>query len=92
MLDTLSQRGRYRVIAVLQVNLTRMDAPPMRCYTQFTTAAQEDVDAYNAYLAEYATLQVGTVQPGDSVLTLSTCQHLSDVDRLVVIATSAHKP
>ena len=42
--------------------------------------------ALNAYLRKYARVRVGDAQVGDAILTLSTCQRLGDVDRLVVMA------
>lgn len=84
--DTLSQRGSYTVIAVLQINLASMDAPSMQCYRLFDTALLEEVDAMNVYLQHYATVCTGEIQRYDQILTLSTCQHLGSIDRLVVMA------
>jgi len=88
--DTLTSRGEYQVIAVLQINLAGMQAPSMKCYRLFSTETQEEVDALNEYLEKYATVKVGNVQQNDGIISLSTCQHLGSVDRLVVMA-SMHK-
>lgn len=87
--DTLNQRGDYTVFAVLQINLAGMDDPSMQCYRVFDTAQQEDVDALNDYIAKYAAVCVGEAQRNDRILTLSTCQHLGSIDRLVVLARQA---
>ena len=84
--DTLTATGAYEVFAVLQVNLARMDARAMRCYTVFDTALQDDVRALNDYLTEYAVIKLADAQRYDSIVTLSTCQHLGSIDRLVVMA------
>lgn len=85
-LDTLEARGVYEVIAVIQVSLRSMDAPNMRCYSLFDTQSTEDVAALNAYLHKYARVVTAEAQAGDAILTLSTCQRLGDVDRLVIMA------
>ncbi len=90
--DTLSQRGSYTVFAVLQINLASMDAPSMQCYRLFDTALLEDVDTMNVYLQKYATVRTGEIQRYDQILTLSTCQHLGSIDRLVVMAGQAGTP
>ena len=84
--DTLTRRGAYQVIGVLQVDLTGMKAPSMMCYSLFTTETQADVDALNSYIAQYATVKIGDVALNDRIVTLSTCQRLGSIDRLVVIA------
>ncbi len=85
-LDTLTERATYEVFAVLQVDLRPMNAPNMYCYSLFDTQSPEDVAALNAYLRKYARVRVADAQAGDAILTLSTCQRLGDVDRLVVMA------
>lgn len=84
--DTLTRLGDYSVFAVLQINLTNMDDPSMRCYRLYDTAQQQDVDDLNAYTLEYAAVRTGEVQQYDRIITLSTCQHLGSIDRLVVMA------
>lgn len=84
--DMLTRRGAYQVIGVLQINLTGMQAPSMMCYSLFTTETQEEVDALNSYMTQYATVKIGDVALNDSIVTLSTCQRLGSIDRLVVIA------
>jgi sortase B len=84
--DTLTRKGDYTVFAVLQINLTNMDDPTMQCYRLYDTALQQDVDALNDYTLEYATVRTEEVQQYDRILTLSTCQHLGSIDRLVVMA------
>lgn len=84
--DTLTRQGDYSVFAVLQINLATMDDPSMRCYRLYDTAQQQDVDDLNAYTLEYAAVRTGEVQQYDRIITLSTCQHLGSIDRLVVMA------
>ena len=86
--DTLTQRVEYQVIAVLQVNLVAMTSPTMLCYSMFSTDTQQSIDELNAYLTKYATVRVSDALLGDSILTLSTCQHIGSIDRLVVVARS----
>lgn len=84
--DTLTRRGDYTVFAVLQINLKRMDDPSMQCYRLYDTTLQQDVDALNDYTLEYAAIRTEEVQQYDRIITLSTCQHLGSIDRLVVLA------
>lgn len=84
--DMLEARGAYEVFAVLQVDLRLMDAPSMYCYSLFDTQNAQDVTALNAYLRKHARVMTAQAQAGDAILTLSTCLHLGDVDRLVVMA------
>lgn len=90
--DTLDAHGDYEVFAVLQVNLSAMNAPNMFCYSLFDTAEPKEVDALNAYLKAYAHTLIADAALDDSILTLSTCQHLGSVDRLVVMARKAAVP
>jgi hypothetical protein len=87
--DTLTRKGDYSVFAVLQINLANMDDPSMQCYRLFDTSEQQDVDALNAYTLEYAVIRTGEVQQYDHIISLSTCQHLGSIDRLVVMAREA---
>jgi sortase B len=84
--DTLTRKGDYTVFAVLQINLANMEDPSMQCYRLFDTALQEDVDALNQYTKDFAVLRLEEAKPYDRIITLSTCQHLGSVDRLVVMA------
>lgn len=88
--DTLSQTAVYEVFAVLQVNLASMESRSMRCYSMFDTASRKDVAAMNEYLTRYAKYQLAEIKPNDAILTLSTCQHLGSIDRLVVMARRAN--
>ena len=87
--DTLSERGAYEVFAVLQIDIAPMYANSMECYRLFDTDVAQDVQRLNAYLQQYARVRLAEVLPGDSILTLSTCQRLDSVDRLVVMARKA---
>lgn len=90
--DTLQERGAYEVFAVLQLELAPMSASSMFCYRMFDTRSQDEVDRLNRYLEQYARLHWGEVRVGDGILTLSTCQRLDSVDRLVVMARKAAPP
>jgi len=87
--DMLTRKADYEVFAVLQINLKSMDDPSMQCYRLYDTALEQDVDALNAYTLEYAAIRTGEVQQYDRIITLSTCQHLGSIDRLVVLARQA---
>lgn len=84
--DMLTHKADYEVFAVLQINLKSMDDPSMQCYRLYDTALEQDVDALNAYTLKYAAIRTGEVQQYDRIITLSTCQHLGSIDRLVVLA------
>ena len=90
--DSLTRRGDYTVFAVLQINLANMDAPSMQCYRLYDTALQEDVDALNQYTRDFAVIRLDDVQQYDRIVTLSTCQHLGSIDRLVVMAREEGTP
>ena len=91
-LDTLTRRGDYTVFAVLQIDLKNMDDPSMQCYRLYDTVQQQDVDALNDYITKYATVRTDEAQLYDRIITLSTCQHLGSIDRLVVMARQEGTP
>ena len=86
--DTLNTRAEYEVIAVFQIDIKPLHHPAMLCYSSFTTTKQDAVAELNDYIATYASIQVGQVQLGDSIITLSTCKRAGSIDRLVVMARS----
>ena len=90
-MDTLNSRTTYQAIALLPLLLTEMEKPSMACYQPVDTSVQENVDAFNAYLEEYARILNGKIEQNDQVLVLSTCAYASGYNRLVLIARTPAK-
>lgn len=84
--DTLSARGEYSVIAVLQIRAVDRKEPSMLCYQPLDFTDMENVNAMNAYLSTYARVKVGEVSQNDGLLTLSTCATSGGDERLVIVA------
>lgn len=91
LFDTLSERREFEVIAVLQIDLKPLSDPSMLCYSTSDTATQAAADELNEYISRFASIRVGKVQAGDSILTLSTCKRIGNLDRMVVIGRSPGK-
>ena len=90
-MDTLNSRTTYQAVALLPLLLTEMQKPSMACYQPVDTSVQENVDAFNAYLEEYARILDGKIERNDQVLVLSTCAYASGYNRLVLIARAPAK-
>jgi sortase B len=89
--DTLTFCRVYEVIAVLQIDLKPLSDPSMLCYSTFDTTSKNAAEELNQYLTHYAQVQIGKVQAGDRILTLSTCKRVGSLDRLVIICRSTGK-
>ena len=85
------QSDLRRAVALLPLLLTEMQKPSMACYQPVDTSVQENVDAFNAYLEEYARILDGKIERNDQVLVLSTCAYASGYNRLVLIARAPAK-
>jgi sortase B len=83
--DTIYGTGTYEIVAVVRTDATiGSSAFPYYSYTQ-----ANDPDAlaeYADYLEQNRIYDTGrTIQPGDKVLTLSTCNYHTANGRLIVV-------
>ena len=83
--DTIYGPGKYEIVAVVRTDVTLgSSAFPYFTYTQ---ANDPDMHAeYAAYLMQNRLYDTGrTIQPGDKLLTLSTCNYHTANGRLIVV-------
>ena len=83
---TLSTHRDYEVLALIPLVLGPMDDPKMMIFHPLTTDNEQSVAEINSYLMSYARRLDGKVQLGDDLLTLVTCRHARDSDRLILVA------
>ena len=83
---TLSTHRDYEVLALIPLVLGPMDDPKMMIFHPLTTDNEQSVAEINSYLMSYARRLDGQVQLGDDLLTLVTCRHARDSDRLILVA------
>ena len=83
---TLSTHRDYEVLALIPLVLGPMDDPKMMIFQPLTTDNEQSVAEINSYLMSYARRLDGQVQLGDDLLTLVTCRHARDSDRLILVA------
>jgi len=86
--DTLTERGIYRIFAVIPIVLAEMEDERMACYAVSMTEDQQQIQSLQAYVERYAEhFSLDALpQVGDQVITLSTCTGFRDANRLVVMA------
>ena len=83
--DTLRLRGTYQIVCVLKTSGT---AGKGFAYHLFVDAEKpEDYEAFWQGCREYALYDTGlTIQPGDKLISLSTCDYSITNGRMVVVA------
>lgn len=87
-LDTLTQRFEYEVFAVLHVDTTYGEPDALAAYQRLTGGADTTAQqAYLDYLRTNRLYDTGvTASPGDTLVTLSTCDNITDTGRIVLVA------
>ena len=83
--NTIDTRRDYEVLALIPLVLGPMDDPKMMIFHPLTTDNEQSVAEINAYLRAYSRRLDGEVQLGDDLLTLVTCRHARDSDRLILV-------
>lgn len=86
--NTINSLGEYDVLAVFNLRELTRESPSMLCYRQIDTMDDEAVAELNDYINEFAAIRAedATVLAGDQILTLSTCEHSSSLQRVIVMA------
>ena len=86
--DTLTQEGRYEVLAAFYVDVALIDGGVEFPYYTYTDL--RDPAVFNDYLSHVEALALYdtgvAAEPGDDLLTLSTCSYHVDDGRFVVVA------
>ena len=86
--DTLTQEGRYEVLAAFYVDVALTDGGVVFPYYTYTDL--RDLAVFNDYLSHVEALALYdtgvAAEPGDDLLTLSTCSYHVDDGRFVVVA------
>lgn len=84
-LDSLTERRTYQVMAVFSIDSTLESDFPYHLFVD-AQEEQEFVD-FVAQAKRYSLYDTGvTAQPGDKLITLSTCTGVNNVNRFVVVA------
>lgn len=85
--DTLTEKGKYEVVAVYKT-VVYTDSPNSFRYYDFVNAdTEDDFNAYIAKCKELALYDTGiTAEYGDKLITLSTCEYSRNNGRMVVMA------
>ncbi len=86
-MDTLYEKGTYEIFSVFLTNsLPEDDAGNVFDYTQADFESQEDFMAFTEELKKRSFYDIPVdIQPGDQLVTLSTCEYDFDQSRLVVV-------
>lgn len=87
LLDTLTERGEYEIFAVLHVDTSYENPNALTAYQNLNGADAAVQQAYLDYVTTNRLYDTGvTAKPGDTFVTLSTCDNVSDAGRILLIA------
>ena len=85
--DTLYETGTYEVVAVLRTRILNENEEGFRYYQFFNCENEESFQKCLDFIAENRIFEIRpTLQYGDRILMLSTCEYSQENGRLVVIA------
>lgn len=86
--DTLTERRTYEVFAVFHVDASVGNEAALLCYFFDGTQSQNEWDGFLSYIKEYSKGYDESRMPamGDSLLTLSTCDNITENGRIAVMA------
>lgn len=85
--DTLYETGIYEAVAVLRTRILNEDEPGFRYYRFFQYGNEKEFQECWDFVEENRLFETdGTLQYGDQILMLSTCEYSQENGRLVVVA------
>ncbi len=85
--DTLYETGVYEAVAVLKTRILNEDETAFRYYRFFQYGNEKEFRECRDFVEENRLFETGsTLQYGDQILMLSTCEYSQENGRLVVVA------
>lgn len=85
--DTLYETGVYEAVAVLRTRILNEDEPGFRYYRFFQYGNKKEFQECRDFVEENRLFETdSTLQYGDQILMLSTCEYSQENGRLVVVA------
>lgn len=90
--DTLYETGVYEAVAVLKTRILNEDEQGFRYYQFFQYENEKEFQECQDFVKANRMFETGsTLQYGDRILMLSTCEYSQENGRLVVVARKRHE-
>lgn len=90
--DTLYETGVYEAVAVLKTRILNEDETGFRYYRFFQYGSEKEFQGCRNFVEDNRLFETdSTLQYGDQILMLSTCEYSQENGRLVVVARKRNK-